>query len=284
MSNYLSCADTAKLVRKALKEAFPGQKFSVRSSTYSMGASINVSWTDGPQTADVDKVIGCFAGSGFDGMIDLKTSKSHWLYPNGHVEVFEFEIGHSYGSTTLDLTGQKVGEYDDEADGKAAANYRAGVRAAMGISNYVAGDENTDAWKAGHAEGEIRKSQGARLVHFGADYVFTNRELSPELRGKLERAVAFLSGDDALSFDNNKRYDFGLDGHAFTDYGSTLVYRLAQVDEDVLAEALLEERARRDLKATKAEPVPVGAGSEDGRRLYAVPTEGGKHRLEWRTA
>lgn len=274
MSDYLSCSETAKLVRKALKEAFPGQKFSVRSSTYSMGASIRVGWTDGPQTADVDKVVGCFAGSGFDGMIDLKTSNSHWLYPDGTVQVFEYEIGHSYGSTTLDLTGQKVEDY--------AADYRAGVRAAMGIKNYIEGDEGRAAWLAGYAEGEIRKTNGARLVHFGADYVFTERELSPELRGKLERAVAFLAGDDALSFDNNKRYDFALDGRVFADYGSTLVYRLAQTDEDVLAEALNEERARRALVAAKAEPVAVGSASEDGRRLYAVPTEGGSRRLEWR--
>lgn len=34
---YLSCAETAKLVRQALKEAFPGVKFGVRSSTYSGG-------------------------------------------------------------------------------------------------------------------------------------------------------------------------------------------------------------------------------------------------------
>lgn len=278
MSDYLTCAETAKLVRKALKEAFPGQKFSVRSSTYSMGASIRVGWTDGPQTADVDRVVGCFAGSGFDGMIDLKTSNSHWLYPDGTVDRFQYEIGHSYGSTTLDAFGEKVDE-----DGT-ASDYAAGARAALGFTNYVSGDEDTDAWKAGYADGEMRKARGARLVHFGADYVFTERELSPELRGKLERAVAFLSGDDALSFDNNKRYDFGLDGRAFTDYGSTLVYRLAQADEDVLAEALLEERARRELVAAKAEPVAVGSASEDGRRLYAVPTEGGKRRLEWRTA
>jgi hypothetical protein len=42
MSNtqYLSCAETAKLVRAALKESFPGVKFSVKSSTYAGGASI----------------------------------------------------------------------------------------------------------------------------------------------------------------------------------------------------------------------------------------------------
>jgi hypothetical protein len=271
MSDYLTAAETAKLVRKALKEAFPKEKFSVRSHTYAGGASIRIGWTDGPQTADVDTVVGKFAGSGFDGMIDLKTSNSHWLYPDGTVELFEYQIGHSYGSTTLDLTGEKVDE-------EAAANYRAGVRAAMGITNYVAGDETSDAWKAGYTEGELRKARGARLVHFGADYVFTERELSPDLRSKLERAVAFLSGDDPLSFDNNKRYDFGLDGRAYVDYGSTLVYRLAQADEDVLAEALNEERARRAVR----EPVAVGAANEDGRRLYAVPTEDGKRRLEWR--
>lgn len=36
---YLSCAETAKLLRQALKESFPGVKFSVRSSVYSGGAN-----------------------------------------------------------------------------------------------------------------------------------------------------------------------------------------------------------------------------------------------------
>lgn len=70
---YISVADTAKLVRKALAANFPGMKFSVRSSSYSGGASIRVSWTDGPTTKDVDKVVGGFAGASFDGMIDLKS-------------------------------------------------------------------------------------------------------------------------------------------------------------------------------------------------------------------
>ncbi len=42
MKNYLSCAETAKMIRQVLKESFPGVKFSVKSSTYSMGASITV--------------------------------------------------------------------------------------------------------------------------------------------------------------------------------------------------------------------------------------------------
>lgn len=73
MTDYLSCADTAKLLRAALKEAFPGVKFSVKSSTYSGGASIRVHWVDGPRTARVEPIAQRFAGASFDGMIDLKS-------------------------------------------------------------------------------------------------------------------------------------------------------------------------------------------------------------------
>lgn len=76
---YLSAAETAKLVRGVLKHAFPGVKFSVRSDT----GSINVKWTDGPTGRDVDAVVKGFAGSGFDGMQDLKYSISHWRMPDG---------------------------------------------------------------------------------------------------------------------------------------------------------------------------------------------------------
>lgn len=72
--SYISCADTAKLVRQALKEAFPGHKFSVRSSSYSGGASIDIQWTDGPTTKQVESISNAFEGSYFDGMIDYKGS------------------------------------------------------------------------------------------------------------------------------------------------------------------------------------------------------------------
>jgi len=71
---YLSCAETAKLVRAALKEAFPGVKFSVRSSVYSGGASINISYADGPSCEQVKGIVSVFEGSYFDGMTDYKGS------------------------------------------------------------------------------------------------------------------------------------------------------------------------------------------------------------------
>jgi hypothetical protein len=67
---YVTPADTAKLIRSALKAAFPGVKFSVRTSIYSGGASINVSWTDGPAESSVDAIAKTYRGADFDGMTD----------------------------------------------------------------------------------------------------------------------------------------------------------------------------------------------------------------------
>jgi len=76
---YLSCADTAKLIRKALKREFPGTKFSVRSDHN----SIRVRWIDGPTTAQVNPVAKAYEGGGFDGSIDLAYTCETWLLPDG---------------------------------------------------------------------------------------------------------------------------------------------------------------------------------------------------------
>lgn len=194
MSEYLTVAQTAKLVRQAVKREFPGVKFSVKSDRYAGGASIDVGWTDGPQTAEVDKVTDPYAGAGFDSMQDMKTSRAAWLSPDG--------------------TATRA------ADGEAAP-------------------------------------EGARLVQFMADYVFTHREFSAGYRSELERAVVFLSGESG-PFDGNRRYEFGVvaegevAGRAYGDYGSTLVFQLSQVDPDRLESALRREAKRRADRAHAA--------------------------------
>jgi Large polyvalent protein associated domain 29 len=135
-TEHLTCAETAKLVRRALKEKFSGTKFSVRSKTYAGGASIDVSYTDGPTTREVDAVIQKFAGAGFDGMIDLKYHKDHWLMPDGTVQ-----IAHSSGTE----------------------GSRGSVPSVL-----------TDP-----------PSPNARLVSFGADYVFSHRSVSDEWRNEV---------------------------------------------------------------------------------------------------
>ena len=78
-TKYLTCAETAKLVRQALKEAFPGVKFSVRGKTYAGGASMRVEWLDGPNTAQVEAVADHFKASYFDGSIDYQGSIYHMM-------------------------------------------------------------------------------------------------------------------------------------------------------------------------------------------------------------
>ena len=50
--------DIAKEIRAVLKGAFPATKFSVKSSRFSQGSSVDTSWTDGPTTEQVDDLIG----------------------------------------------------------------------------------------------------------------------------------------------------------------------------------------------------------------------------------
>jgi hypothetical protein len=69
---YFSVVETAKLLRTALKEAFPTVKFKVNSKSYSGGASINVEYIDGPTYENVKAIADKFEGSYFCGMTDYK--------------------------------------------------------------------------------------------------------------------------------------------------------------------------------------------------------------------
>ena len=77
--DYVSMKDTNKLIRKVLRESFPDIKFSVRGKSYSMGASTDIGWTDGPNEEQVNALISVFKGGYFDGMIDYQGSRYAWL-------------------------------------------------------------------------------------------------------------------------------------------------------------------------------------------------------------
>ena len=90
MTRYLTCAETAKLIRAELRRCYPGVKFSVRSSTYAGGASIRVEWTDGPTDEAVTGTARVFAGARFDGMVDLKSYVSTGLCPDHGAITLQF--------------------------------------------------------------------------------------------------------------------------------------------------------------------------------------------------
>lgn len=107
---YLSAAETARLVRKALGKTFPETKFYVRSRTFAGGAAIDV-YYDGaeidpatgwskreadetgrirnvpkpgaPEKKAVEAIVDGFSGKGFDGMIDLGYSTDVYLDADG---------------------------------------------------------------------------------------------------------------------------------------------------------------------------------------------------------
>lgn len=84
---WVDGTDLAKLVRAALKKAFNGVKFSVRSS----GSSVSIRWQDGPPVEEVRWVAGDYQTAGFDGSIELAYSYSLWLYADGSASVAHSE-------------------------------------------------------------------------------------------------------------------------------------------------------------------------------------------------
>jgi hypothetical protein len=56
VARHFSCADTAALIRQSLAACFKGVPFSVRIQTQSGSATFCVSWTDGPNAAQVGAI------------------------------------------------------------------------------------------------------------------------------------------------------------------------------------------------------------------------------------
>lgn len=64
-------AKAAKEIRKELKAQFPGTKFSVITKNYAGGSSVTITYEDGPNKGDVERVARYWEAGTFNGMIDL---------------------------------------------------------------------------------------------------------------------------------------------------------------------------------------------------------------------
>lgn len=62
-TKYYNCVETAKLMHKVLKEAFPEVIFSVTNSIHGECPAITVSWVDGPSVARVEVLTKLFEAS-----------------------------------------------------------------------------------------------------------------------------------------------------------------------------------------------------------------------------
>lgn len=117
MSKWMTCAETAKLLRQALKESFPSVKFTVKSKTYSGGASIRVGWVDGPVAADVKEITDRFEGAYFDGMIDYQGSRYHKLdgeevHFGANFIFVEHELSKARAEAVIELCNSHYGRPD----------------------------------------------------------------------------------------------------------------------------------------------------------------------------
>lgn len=67
-------ARASKNLKKELQITFPGIRFSVRSDSFSMGNSIDIGWTDGPTTKQVESISKKYEYGRFDCMTDMSSS------------------------------------------------------------------------------------------------------------------------------------------------------------------------------------------------------------------
>ena len=66
-----SHAAAAAAIKAELAKAFPHVKFSVRSDSFSMGNSVDISWQNGPTVAQVEAISGKYQYGHFNGMEDI---------------------------------------------------------------------------------------------------------------------------------------------------------------------------------------------------------------------
>ena len=71
MKKFTKAALAAKQIRSILKKEFPSTKFSVKSSNFSMGDCVDISWTDGASKDEVRKLISHFEHTKYNSTEDL---------------------------------------------------------------------------------------------------------------------------------------------------------------------------------------------------------------------
>lgn len=157
--DYLSVAETAKLIRQVLKEAFPTVKFSVRSKSYSGGASIDIGYADGPNCTQVKALISPFEGAYFDGMIDYKGSRYASLDGKPvHFGANFIFVNREFSDAMVDRAiAYLVNKYGSK-DLPTVADYRNGKANGSPMSN-VGKFDNSWSWQALiYREGLVKRS------------------------------------------------------------------------------------------------------------------------------
>ena len=133
-------ARAAANIRGELKRAFPGIKFRVRSDSFSMGDSVDISWSMGPTDKEVQAITGKYQCGHFNGMEDIYEN-DYSAYSNAVSVV----LGQSkYVQTQRDACS----EADREKIGRAMCE-RQGVEYAGRDTRHLFGNGDTE-WLSTH--------------------------------------------------------------------------------------------------------------------------------------
>lgn len=141
---YQGLIVAARNVRSELKAAFPGVKFSVRTSRFSGGDSLDISWTDGPTTKQVEEVTNKYKAGSFDGMVDLYTYNTT-EFTEKYGDAKYIGTSRKYSVEFLEKVAQIVSEkYGKEAP--AISSYNNGDSYFNRSKEYVSGAEGDYHW------------------------------------------------------------------------------------------------------------------------------------------
>lgn len=112
---YANQVLAAKNIRIALKREFPGQKFTVKSSSFANGDSVDISWTDGPTTEQVTKITGRHQYGYFNGMEDLYEYNGN-VFPDVFGRSKYVQENRKISHETRDKIAEELGYKDLERD------------------------------------------------------------------------------------------------------------------------------------------------------------------------
>lgn len=225
----------AENIRRELKAAFPGVNFSVKTKSFSGGNDINISWTDGPTTEEVQAITSKYEEGSFDGMVDMYNyhkdrdgliGGAKYVFENRHISDeawarefkkmgYDYKKGSGfYGFELIDADGAAVDSetvrhlmrevsnksfYDGPRGGKAdliREPYEDKWRNPKPATEESAPDEKTDTGTTVDMNEVLRKSVPSGLMH-----IIDPREATARRRNMDTRAA------DKKKYDPNTSYE-----------------------------------------------------------------------------
>jgi hypothetical protein len=95
------CVTAAANIRAELRATFPGVKWSVRTSKYSMGNDVTIYWTDGPTREEVSQLTAKYLCGSFDSYTDCyEYSTSDFNEKHGGTKYLHFYREYSDAAIT----------------------------------------------------------------------------------------------------------------------------------------------------------------------------------------